>query len=216
MTSVGEILRTGREAQGRELGEIAQELCIPQSYLRAIERDDLESLPGIFFYKSFAKQYAAILGVDIKEIQPGIDALIATTEPLPLPGADPRYAVRPREASNADPILNLVAEGPALKGLDPLVEDGNRQYFPERRLGLSLAALLAALLGCSGFYAWWNKAPQSPTHADFAQAASAAVSSQALPSPAASVEAAAPIQVAPLMVDSVKNPQPDPSAAPTV
>ncbi len=196
MTSVGEILRTGREAQGRQVAEIAQELCIMQSYLLAIEQDDLGSLPGIFFYKSFARQYAATLGLDIKEIQLGIDTLTASAEPLPLPGADPRYAMRPREVSKDDRLLNLVAEGPALKGLDPLVEDGNRRYRPDRRFGLSLAALFAMLLGCSGFYAWWNKAPQP-------------VSSQALSQPA-------PSPAASLMVDNVKNPQPDPPSAPTV
>ena len=57
MTSVGEILRSARETQGRSLAEIAEELCITQRYLRALECDDLSNLPGAFFYKSFVKQY---------------------------------------------------------------------------------------------------------------------------------------------------------------
>jgi hypothetical protein len=44
---------------------------------------------------------------------------------------------------------------------DPLVEDGNRRYLPDRRVGLPLAGLVAVLLGCSAFYGWWNKAPRS-------------------------------------------------------
>src|SRR5271166_4016446 len=99
MTSVGKVLRTEREAQGREMTEIAEELCITKRYLRAIEEDDLKSLPGSFFYKSFVRQYAALLGVDETRFEPGLEALTASQEPLPLPGADPRYAARGREAS---------------------------------------------------------------------------------------------------------------------
>src|SRR6202051_1583424 len=84
MTSVGETLRRERQAQGREMLEIAEDLCITQRYLRAIEKDDIKSLPGSFFYKSFVKQYAAILGLDEKLLQPGVEALTAPPEPEPL------------------------------------------------------------------------------------------------------------------------------------
>ena len=43
MTSVGEVLRRERENQGRGIAEIAEELCIVQRYLRAIEEDDPEN-----------------------------------------------------------------------------------------------------------------------------------------------------------------------------
>src|SRR5712691_12732647 len=78
MTSVGKQLRSAREEQQRSLAEIAGDLCITQRYLRAIEEDDLASLPGVFFYKSFVKQYASILGVSMGELQPGIEALCPT------------------------------------------------------------------------------------------------------------------------------------------
>ena len=86
MTSVGEILRRERQAQGREMLEIAEDLCITQRYLRAIEEDDLKSLPGTFFYKSFVKQYASLLG--LAELP-----LAVEEEPLPLPGANPNPIV---------------------------------------------------------------------------------------------------------------------------
>jgi hypothetical protein len=66
-----------------------------------------------------------------------VDALTAVEEPLPLPGADPKYH--------------------PLREVDPIVADSNRRYFPDRRVGLSVAALAVVLLGCSGFYTWWNK-----------------------------------------------------------
>jgi cytoskeleton protein RodZ len=160
MTSVGEILRTERESQGREIAEIAEELCITPCYLRAIEKDDLKSLPGVFFYRSFAKQYAALLAIDAKRLLPGIEALTATVEPLPLPGADPRFSEGAKGQAQYAGTGMLHSGTPPVRLLDPIVEDGNRRYFPDRRIGLSTAGLVAMLLGCSGFYAWWIKAPQ--------------------------------------------------------
>src|SRR5579885_687879 len=97
MNSVGAVLKTERERQGRDLAEIAGELCITQRYLRAIEQDDLKSLPGTFFYKSFVKQYAAVLHVDEMLLQQGMDRLTAAAEPQPVPRVDPRPVLRPVE-----------------------------------------------------------------------------------------------------------------------
>ena len=132
MTSVGEILRRERQAQGREMSEIAEDLCITQRYLRAIEEDDLKCLPGIFFYKSFVKQYASLLGLDDTKLP-----LVLEEEPLPLPGQNPKYALRQ---------------------VDPIVADTNRKYFSDKRVAVPVAALFVVLLGCSGFYTWWSKA----------------------------------------------------------
>ena len=125
------------------MSEIAEDLCITQRYLQAIEEDDLKSLPGAFFYKSFVRQYAAILGLDESKVHDSADALAATEEPLPLPGANPKYH--------------------PLREVDPIVADANRRYFSDRRVGLSVAALAVVLLGCSGFYTWWNKASRGNT-----------------------------------------------------
>jgi cytoskeletal protein RodZ len=69
MSTIGETLRTQRENQGRQVTEIAEELCITTTYVRAIEHDDLKRLPGLFFYKNFVRQYAAILGVDQAQLK---------------------------------------------------------------------------------------------------------------------------------------------------
>jgi len=153
MNSVGTILRTERERQGRDTAEIAAELCITQRYVRAIEQDDLQNLPGSFFYKSFVKQYAAVLGVDEAPLQPGISALTGLLDPLPLPGAGPRSATKPAE----DPPHRHV-----VRHLDPIVEDGNQRYLPDRRMGLPLVALTGMVLATSLLYSWYNKAQQSP------------------------------------------------------
>lgn len=152
MTSVGEILRSARETQGRSVAEIAEELCITQRYLHALECDDLSNLPGTFFYRSFVRQYAAILGVPLKQLQPGIDALTEATRPA---------------APIEQPPLNFtVPPGLAIRVLDPIVEASNR-YFSNTKIGLPIAALVVALLACTGFYKWWTQPPrqQARTHA---------------------------------------------------
>src|SRR5689334_18058243 len=136
MNSVGRILRSARERQGRAVAEIADELCLTQQYLRAIEEDDVKSLPGTFFYKNFVKQYAAIVDVKEAEIRAGIEALAAAVEEPPLPGT--------------------LAQ-PPLRPMDPIVADSNRRYFANARLGLSVAGLAVVLMACSGFYAWWMR-----------------------------------------------------------
>lgn len=128
------------------MAEIAGDLCIMQRYLRAIEQDDLESLPGIFFYKSFVKQYATVLKVDLAKLQPGIDALTAPVEPAP-----------PTVVSSKKPPVREEASKPPVRDLDPIVRDGNRRYFPDRRMGVSITGLVLVLMACSGFYAWWSK-----------------------------------------------------------
>jgi cytoskeleton protein RodZ len=135
MTSVGSILRKERESQGRAIAEIAAELCITQRYLQAIEGDDTAGVPGIFFFKNFARQYAAILGVDERLIQPALDAIQAPEDAPP----SPTICVPNR-----------------------LVQATNRRQIPDIPLGWSVVGLAVVLLGCSGIYAWWKRAPQAP------------------------------------------------------
>jgi cytoskeletal protein RodZ len=136
MDSVGRILRSARERQGRAVAEIAEELCLTKQYLHAIEEDDVKSLPGAFFYKNFVRQYAAIVGVKEAELRAGVEALAAAAEEEVLPGALAQPPVRPR---------------------DPIVTDSNRRYFANAKFGLSVAGLAVMLAACSGFYAWWSR-----------------------------------------------------------
>ncbi len=133
MTSVGSILREQRESQGRAMAEIAEELCITQHYLRAIEADDLSGVPGLFFFKSFARQYAKVLGVDPARIRPALDALSDPEDPQPRP---------------------------EIRVPNRLVQDTNRRHIPDVPLGWSVVGLVIVLLGCSGFYAWWKRSPE--------------------------------------------------------
>jgi cytoskeleton protein RodZ len=191
MNSVGAILKTERERQGLDTAEIAEKLCITQRYLRAIENDDLASLPGIFFYKSFVKQYAAALGVDETLLLPALDTLTQSAAPLPLPGHDPRY---PKGRT----------EPPPLRDLDPIVRDGNRRYFPDTRIGLSLAALVGMVLATAGFYAWYDQAPQAAQPPVNAPQSIAQAPASAPPQKTDPVKTE-PIKNDPVKTDPVKN-----------
>src|SRR5579872_696042 len=170
MESVGTVLRSERSRQGRGLAEISAVLCITQSYLEAIEKDDLEALPGTFFYKSFVKQYAKLLGVPEAKIQKGVESLTAPAAEPPLPGQDSRYTSAPPGADtgligemklllkNFRGNKSTGAEAPLrpdapIRVVEPLVESTNRT-FSGHRLGASIAGLAVVLLFCSGFYEW--------------------------------------------------------------
>ena len=147
MASVGTVLRAEREQQGRTIEEIAQELCLMPSYLRAIEADDLKNLPGTFFYKSFVRQYAALLSVNLDKLQSDIQVLTALAEPE-----------------------TVVPEKP-IRVPDPIAEAANRLDLSSRSWAVPVAALVVALIGGGGFYSWW-KQPSAPAPVTVATAPS--------------------------------------------
>ncbi len=64
MGSAGENLKSEREARGISLREISEHTKISVRFLKAIEEEKLEMLPGGIFNKSFVRHYAAYLGLD--------------------------------------------------------------------------------------------------------------------------------------------------------
>lgn len=62
--TLGEQLKRRREERGIELSEISQATCIGLRFLRAIEEDDFQSLPGGLFTRSFIRAYARYVGMD--------------------------------------------------------------------------------------------------------------------------------------------------------
>jgi cytoskeletal protein RodZ len=64
MSSVGEELRRERELRGISLEEIADATKIGIRFLRAIDTDQLDIIPGEFYRRSSLKAYAHYLGLD--------------------------------------------------------------------------------------------------------------------------------------------------------
>ncbi len=131
MGSIGERLRQARESQKREVSQIAEELRISARYLKAIEADDFSSLPGGLFTKSFVRQYAATLGLASSEVERALAKVFGQL---------------------GDPILPSQPSLQKTYGIPPLSVPGrSRKGKPVR----SLAALLAVVLVCAAFYAYW-------------------------------------------------------------
>lgn len=65
---IGRGLREVRERLGWKLPDVAASLRIRESFLDAIERGDLEALPGFAYQSGFVRSYAQILGLDPDEI----------------------------------------------------------------------------------------------------------------------------------------------------
>lgn len=66
--TVGERLRAAREAQGLTLDAIAAQTRIPTRHLASLETSDWASLPAPTYSVGFAKNYAAVVGLDRAEI----------------------------------------------------------------------------------------------------------------------------------------------------
>jgi cytoskeletal protein RodZ len=127
MFTVCEVLRRARLDQGIDLATVAARTKIKAKYLQAIEAGDPKSLPGGFFYKSFAHQYATFLGVDAGAIDAEIDRVLSPDAPLPSPMPAQQRDVKPSSGSG-----------------------GARKYF-------SYAALVLILVACSGIDDWWHE-----------------------------------------------------------
>jgi cytoskeletal protein RodZ len=61
-------LKAIRESRGVSLDAIAEATRINPFYLRAIETGDLDKLPGEFYARSYARQYARAAGFDEREL----------------------------------------------------------------------------------------------------------------------------------------------------
>jgi cytoskeletal protein RodZ len=138
-----------------------------QSYLRAIENNDVTSLPGSFFFLSFARQYAAVLGLDQAQVGRALAAVADSADKPTETGAEKLIEARsdPRSPVRSSPFQfssrpDTSRQASPVRSLDPIVEDTNRRYFTGP-LGLSWAGLLGAVLAGSGIFAWWTRPPQT-------------------------------------------------------
>lgn len=105
--------------------------------LEAIEADDLEKLPGIFFTRSFVKQYAKALGLEEADFEPELDR-VAGCEEVPT--------LEDRPTSREDFDVPPVAAGPSSNLRHSLA---------------SLAAFLLIMAACSAIYVLWQRSRES-------------------------------------------------------
>lgn len=106
MASLGEQLKQARERRGVGLDDIAQTTKIGTRFLRALEANNYDQLPGGIFNKGFIRAYARAVGLDEEQ---AIADYIAATEPTVAkvessPPAQPRTVDPWAERERADPV----------------------------------------------------------------------------------------------------------------
>ncbi len=68
MAKLGEILRLQREKKSITLDQAAADTRIREKFLKALEDDDYQSLPGAVYTKGFLRNYAEYLDLDQEEL----------------------------------------------------------------------------------------------------------------------------------------------------
>ena len=87
MDTPGKILKAEREKRSLSLEEISANLKISQAYLRALEEEKYEQIPGEVFVKGYIRLYSRFLGLDgnyILSLLPGETKPMETEEKPPL------------------------------------------------------------------------------------------------------------------------------------
>jgi len=134
MAHVGERLCQRRLAQNIDLKFIADETRISARYLEALEQGDWKQLPGSIFARSFARQYASLIGMDEAEIESDLQATFPLEDNVPQ--AETLVAAR---GIQVKPLPELAYNGSLSRWLQPLA---------------SFAAVMAV---CSGIYVGWQR-----------------------------------------------------------
>lgn len=98
MSEFGDSFRTARESKKLTIEQIAQETRISARFLKAIEEEDFQSLPGGLFNRGFVRAYAGRLGLDPDDAVRRYVALVpaapveatdsAVVEPVPSDGIE--------------------------------------------------------------------------------------------------------------------------------
>ena len=101
MFEIGNSLREARLRQGLELPRIETETKIRGKYLRALEEEQFEILPGETYVKGFLRTYAEYLGLDGQLYVDEYNSRFTTVEELPAAQSSaPRRPPRRRLESN--------------------------------------------------------------------------------------------------------------------
>ncbi|MBI5186141.1 MAG: helix-turn-helix domain-containing protein [Nitrospinae bacterium] len=98
MESIGQYLKTNREAKGATLEEIAKATHINKRFLLAIEHEDFKKLPGEIFVKGFIKTYAQYIGLDPTEVLETYHDRFEKKEPEKVAETEIKYEAIPVES----------------------------------------------------------------------------------------------------------------------
>jgi len=97
-SSVGQLLRTAREALGLPIEQLAGDLRIDPLYLTALEEDEFGEFSAPVFAKGYLKQYAIRLGLDESELLTEYYRQVGTLEVRKLPTQSLQYSADGQQA----------------------------------------------------------------------------------------------------------------------
>ena len=66
--SIGDVLKQARQRAGLEISAVEEATKIRTRYLRALEAEEWDALPGDVYTKSFLRTYAQLLGLDAEAL----------------------------------------------------------------------------------------------------------------------------------------------------
>jgi cytoskeleton protein RodZ len=142
--AVGSILRQARKRQGIDIVTVEERTKIRAKYLRAVEEEDWDVLPGPAYARGFVRAYAELLGLDaevlVDEFRRGHRETSTGTyegpEPLlrgRLPDEGPKTPISRRVVVGA--IVTAVAGGLLIFGLTAGDDDGRERRAAKAKRG---------------------------------------------------------------------------------
>jgi cytoskeletal protein RodZ len=84
MDSLGDTLKTAREAKKASLEQVSQDTNIAIHYLEAFEAEDFEGFPGESYLQGFLRNYAEYLGLDPEKVLANYRAIKIQEAPVPV------------------------------------------------------------------------------------------------------------------------------------
>ena len=75
MQTIGNYLKSGREAKNIRLSDVARSTKISKWYLDCLEKDEFDKIPGGPYVKGYIASYASFIGIEEDEILKRYDAL---------------------------------------------------------------------------------------------------------------------------------------------
>lgn len=165
MGTLGRRLREEREKRGLTIEELARQTRIHARFFEAIERDDAAAFPGGFFYRSFLRQYASLLGLPAEAYRTEIERSLAEEAGRPITVPERHIDVPPLPTPNRSRREEAI-------------------WWAVRAGGL-----LLTIAACTGLYVGWERWKQSQAAPAVSQQApspagpSAAESASASPAP---------------------------------
>lgn len=87
MSTVGEQLRSAREALGLPIAQAAETTKIRGDHLRALEAGDYDQFIAPVYIRGFVRTYATLLKLDVPQVMAALDAELSQTQKFREPPA---------------------------------------------------------------------------------------------------------------------------------